>query len=74
LKANLPTIERYDLLAFSNMCASKYEMLDREFVLAGRPLLTAETMGRLTDLVRSEGIEQVQWSGPTRVVASEEAS
>ncbi len=73
LKANVPTLERYDLLAFTNLCTSKYEMLDRAFPLADEPLLSAETMNRLTRAVRDEGVEVVRWSGPTRLDAKVEA-
>ncbi len=66
VKAHVPTVARYDLLAFSNLCTSKYEMLDRSFALSGVPLLTADTMERWADVARSEGIESVRWSGPTR--------
>lgn len=67
LKANVPTLQRYDLLAFSNLCTSKYEMLDRSYPFAETSLLTRRTMERLTRVVRSEGIEVAQWSGPTRM-------
>ena len=73
LKQHVPTVQRYDLLAFSNLCTSKYEMLGRSFPLAGVPLLTRETMEHLTQRVRGEGIEVVRWSGPTRVDAAREA-
>ncbi len=65
LAAHVPTLERYDLLAFSNLCTSKYEMLGRRFPLTDEPLLTRETMERLTALVRAEGVASVRWSGPT---------
>ena len=66
VKARVPTVARYDLLAFSNLCTSKYEMLGRSFVLSDAPLLTADTMERWADVVRSEGVEGVRWSGPAR--------
>ncbi len=69
LRTNVPTLERFDLLAFSNLCTSKYEMLGRRFALAGEGLLTDRAMERLADLVRAEGIECVRWSGPTRTDA-----
>ncbi len=66
LRDNVPTLERFELLAFSNMCASKYAMLDREFTLGGVPLIESAAMERLTEIVRREGVESVRWSGPTR--------
>lgn len=73
LKTHVPTLERYDLLAFSNLCTSKYEMLDREFALADVQLLSRAEMEALTEAVRQEGVEVVQWSGPTRVDPEAEA-
>jgi pyruvate formate lyase activating enzyme len=69
LKATVPTLQRYDLLAFSNLCKSKYEMLGRRFPLDGQPLLTRRTMERLAEVARAEGVDMVRWSGPTRIEA-----
>ena len=66
--------ERHDLLAFSNLCITKYEQLDREFALAGTPLLDAEEMERLTEVARQAGSPCACWSGPTRVVSAEQAA
>ncbi|HUU02428.1 MAG TPA: glycyl-radical enzyme activating protein [Myxococcota bacterium] len=66
VRDHVPTLDRFELLAFSNMCASKYDMLDREFALGGVPLLETDDMERLAEIVRREGIESVRWSGPTR--------
>lgn len=59
--------ERHDLLAFSNLCRSKYEQLGRPFALAGAPLVSADTMKRLSEAARQEGSPNVHWSGPTRI-------
>ena len=59
--------ERHDLLAFSNLCRSKYEQLDRPFALADAPLISADTMKRLSEAARQEGSPNVHWSGPTRI-------
>jgi pyruvate formate lyase activating enzyme len=69
LKANVSTLQRCDLLAFSNLCKSKYEMLGRQFPLDGRRLLTRQDMERLAEVTRAEGIDVVRWSGPTRIEA-----
>lgn len=66
IRTHVPNLERYDLLAFSNLCTSKYEMLGRQFFLAETPLLTRETMERLTECVSKEGVRVVRWSGTTR--------
>lgn len=71
LRERVPTLERYDLLAFSNLCTGKYAMLDRPFALAGEALFDAERMESLCEAVRAEGIDVVRWSGPTRSALSE---
>lgn len=63
----LPNCERHDLLAFSNLCAPKYEQLDRVFALEGVPLLPTATMERLCAAALEEGSVHAQWSGPTRL-------
>jgi pyruvate formate lyase activating enzyme len=63
IKHNLPTAERYDLLAFNNFCAAKYRRFDRDWPLAGADLITETTMERLAETARSEGLEFVHWAG-----------
>lgn len=59
-------VERYDLLAFSNLCASKYEMLGRPFACAETPRIGASEMEALAERARARGVANVCWSGPTR--------
>ena len=59
--------ERHDLLAFSNLCRSKYDQLGRPFALADAPLVGADTMKRLSEAAREEGSPNVHSSGPTRI-------
>ena len=59
--------ERHDLLAFSNLCAGKYEQLGRLFPLACVPLITSERMRHLCGIAQREGSPNVHWSGPTRL-------
>ncbi|MCJ7514574.1 MAG: glycyl-radical enzyme activating protein [Dehalococcoidia bacterium] len=63
IKRNLPTVERYDLLAFNNFCAAKYHRLDRDWPLAAADLITEATMERLAETAKSEGLEFVHWAG-----------
>jgi pyruvate formate lyase activating enzyme len=63
IKHNLPTVERYDLLAFNNFCSAKYRRLDRDWSLADADLITESTMERLAEIAKSEGLEFVHWSG-----------
>jgi pyruvate formate lyase activating enzyme len=63
IKHNLPTAERYDLLAFNNFCAAKYHRLDRDWPLAKVDLITEATMEQLAETAKSEGLEFVHWAG-----------
>ena len=66
LAKRVPSLARYDLLAFSNLCTAKYEMVGRTFALAGEPLLTGERMEALAAIARDAGLgDKVRWSGPT---------
>ncbi len=62
---NLPTVERYDILAFNNTCAAKYERLDMVWKLEGKELISEELMERLAATAREEGLGFVHWSGLT---------
>jgi pyruvate formate lyase activating enzyme len=66
IRDNLPNVERYDILAFNNTCAGKYQRLDWKFPLAEESLLAEATMERLAGAVREEGLDCVHWSGMTR--------
>ncbi len=62
----LPTVERYDLLAFNNTCGAKYGRLDMEWKLEGQPLIPKAHMERLAEIATGEGVKGVKWSGATR--------
>jgi len=70
LKSRGLNLERFDLLAFSNYCSSKYEMFGRKFLLADTPLLTSKAMDQITRALKDQGLEMAQWSGPTKPEAS----
>jgi pyruvate formate lyase activating enzyme len=63
---NIPTTERYDLLAFNKMCIDKYALFGLEFPLKDEELIRKETLERLASIARDEGICKVVWSGLTR--------
>jgi pyruvate formate lyase activating enzyme len=63
---NMPTVERYDLLAFNRMCIDKYALFDLEYPLKDYDLVTEETMERLAQVARDEGLSNVVWSGMTK--------
>lgn len=63
IKNSLPTVERYDLLVFNNTCAAKYNRLDMKWPLEGRALIPKETIDLLANVAKSEGLDNVRWSG-----------
>lgn len=65
IRRSLPSVVRFDLLAFSNLCTSKYERLGRVFEMAGKKALSSERMESLAETARREGLGRVTWSGPT---------
>ncbi len=66
IKANLPTVERYDLLAFNNTCKDKYERLNMEFALKNTPLMSRHRMNQLLDLATKYGVKETYWTGTVR--------
>ena len=63
----MPCAERYDLLAFNNLCAAQYERLGMEFALKEAELMRREEMEALKDAAEAEGAPNVHWSGATRL-------
>lgn len=63
IKDCLPTVERYDLLAFNNTCRAKYNRLGMEWTLEGTPLVPRESIERLMTVAKEEGLDFVRWSG-----------
>jgi pyruvate formate lyase activating enzyme len=61
-----PGAARWDLLAFSNLCGAKYEMLGLRFPLQGIPLFTPDELERRLAWVLAEGAGMARLSGPTR--------
>ena len=66
IKEKLPTVARYDLLAFNNMCIAKYQRLDLEYPLVKEELVIRETMERLAKAASDDGLDFVRWSGMTK--------
>jgi len=58
--------ERWDLLAFNNLCVSKYERLDMVWPLKETPLMTKEEVERLYNIALKTGAKEVRWSGLTK--------
>jgi pyruvate formate lyase activating enzyme len=61
---NIP--ERWDLLAFNNLCKDKYERLDMEWKLKEVPLMRKVEIEDLYQIAIQTGVKNVQWSGLTK--------
>ena len=58
--------ERWDLLAFNNLCVSKYERLDMDWPLKETPMMTKEEVETLYKIALKTGVKEVRWSGLTK--------
>lgn len=71
ISAHLPNCQRYDLLAFSNLCISKYDRLGLEFKHQDDPLLDPDRFANLRSVAVSNGVENVVASGMTARASQE---
>lgn len=60
----LKTVERVDLLAFSNICEADYRRFGMDFPLKDAEMLSSTRMEYLVDKLRDVGLKEVRWSGP----------
>jgi len=58
--------QRWDLLAFNNLCVSKYERLDMIWPLKDTPLMSKEEVEKLHNFALKTGAREVRWSGLTK--------
>jgi len=65
IAADLPNVERWDLLAYTNLGQPKYHRLDRSYVLEGIPLLTRVEMEGF-HAIAHQRVPAAVWSGATR--------
>jgi pyruvate formate lyase activating enzyme len=65
ISTELPTVRRWDLLAYTNLGRPKYARLDRSYALEEATLLTEEEMMALHALA-AERVPGAVWSGATR--------
>ena len=65
IAAELPAVQRWDLLAYTNLGGPKYQRLDRSYALEGVPLLTRAEMEAL-HAVALRRVPVAVWSGATR--------
>jgi pyruvate formate lyase activating enzyme len=66
IREELPTVVRWELLAYTNLGRPKYQRLDRTYPLGGAELPTRDHMEGLSRLARQAGVEVVTWSGAVR--------
>ncbi|HOU24409.1 MAG TPA: glycyl-radical enzyme activating protein [Anaerolineae bacterium] len=64
IREELPTVERWDLLAYTNLGRPKYRRLDLPFALAEEPLLSRSRMEELA-AAAAELVPVARWSGAT---------
>jgi pyruvate formate lyase activating enzyme len=65
IQQTLPAVERWDLLAYTNLGRPKYHRLDRSYSLEDSPLLTRQEMEEVWQ-VAAEHVPVARWSGATR--------
>ena len=61
---NIP--DRWDLLAFNNLCTAKYQRLDMDWPLKNYSLLRKEEIENLYNFAKDIGVKNVRWSGLTK--------
>jgi pyruvate formate lyase activating enzyme len=67
IATELPTVQRWDLLAYTNLGQSKYQRLGRAYALEGVPLCTKSEMTAL-HRVAMQRVPVAVWSGATSAV------
>ena len=65
IATELPTVERWDLLAYTNLGQPKYRRLDLPYDMEDAPLLTRDVMETL-HTVAVQRVSVAVWSGATR--------
>ena len=66
VRDRLPTVQRWDLLAYTNLGRPKYRRLDLPYPLEDTELPARSHMERLAALAASDGGPAVTWSGAVR--------
>ncbi|MDR2525322.1 MAG: glycyl-radical enzyme activating protein [Oscillospiraceae bacterium] len=69
LLSELPagSVERWELCAFNNLCASKYASLEQEWAYAAVPLMRRADMERLTAIAQqARACGHTRWTGAVR--------
>lgn len=66
IRDSLPSVQRYDILAFNNTCGAKYSRLGLPWSYEEEELLPENEMTRLAEVARKEGLDYVHWAGMTK--------
>ncbi len=66
ISERLPTVQRWDLLAYTNLGQPKYHRLNLSYALEETELVTRDQMERLTAIAAISEVPVVAWSGATR--------
>jgi pyruvate formate lyase activating enzyme len=66
IAGRLPAVQRWDLLAYTNLGQPKYHRLDLPYAPEGTELPLRERMERLAAVASEGGVRNVTWSGATR--------
>ena len=66
IRKRLPTVQRWDLLAYTNLGVSKYRRLELPYPLEGVELPARSHMERLAAIATDGGGPAVVWSGAVR--------
>lgn len=76
LKENQIDFERWELCAFNNLCESKYERLDREWIFKNETLMKKEKMLELETLAKyvlENKKDQIFYTGLTKLEVQDES-
>ena len=60
-------VRRWELCAFNNLCANKYERLGLDWAYAGQPLLSRDQLDALEQIARDAGVETAVVTGASRL-------
>ncbi len=66
IAGELPTVDRWDLLAYTNLGQPKYHRLERPYALEGTPLMTRAEVEAL-HAIAIRRVPQAVWSGATQL-------
>jgi pyruvate formate lyase activating enzyme len=66
IAGRVPVVQRWDLLAYTNLGQPKYQRLDFPYALEDTDLPSRERMERLAAVAAKGGVRNARWSGATR--------